>query len=93
MKQISFADAEYAGKRKKTRREVFLDEMEQPVPVSRLAGSRSITMAVAGKSVKVCNTGRREYRCSPLTACPPAWSPVPYGCRQPRGRPLPRPCS
>ncbi len=29
MKQISLADAEYAGKRKKTRREVFLDEMEQ----------------------------------------------------------------
>ena len=29
MSQISFADAEYAGKRKKTRREVFLEEMEQ----------------------------------------------------------------
>ena len=28
MTQISFADAEYAGKRKKTRREVFLEEME-----------------------------------------------------------------
>ena len=28
MSQISFADAEYAGKRKKTRREVFLEEME-----------------------------------------------------------------
>jgi len=27
MSQISFADAEYAGKRKKTRREVFLDEI------------------------------------------------------------------
>ena len=26
MGQISFADAEYAGKRKKTRREVFLEE-------------------------------------------------------------------
>ena len=31
MIQISFADAEYAGK-KKTRREVFLEEMEQVVP-------------------------------------------------------------
>jgi IS5 family transposase len=31
MKQISFADAEYAGKRKKTRREVFLEEMERVV--------------------------------------------------------------
>ncbi len=28
MSQISFSDAEYAGKRKKTRREVFLQEME-----------------------------------------------------------------
>ncbi len=32
MDQISFADAEYAGKRKKTRREVFLEEMELVVP-------------------------------------------------------------
>ena len=32
MSQISFADAEYAGKRKKTRREVFLEEMDQVVP-------------------------------------------------------------
>jgi transposase, IS5 family len=32
MKQISFGDAEYAGKRKQTRREVFLAEMEQIVP-------------------------------------------------------------
>lgn len=31
MSQISFADAEQAGKRKKTRREVFLAEMEQVV--------------------------------------------------------------
>ena len=28
MGQLSFSDAEYAGKRKKTRREVFLEEME-----------------------------------------------------------------
>jgi IS5 family transposase len=32
MSQISFSDAEYAGKRKKTRREVFLEEMELVVP-------------------------------------------------------------
>jgi IS5 family transposase len=32
MGQISFAGAEYAGKRKKTRREVFLEEMELVVP-------------------------------------------------------------
>lgn len=32
MKQMSFADAEYAGKRKQTRRERFLAEMDQVVP-------------------------------------------------------------
>ena len=32
MKQMTFADAEYAGKRKQTRRELFLIEMDQAVP-------------------------------------------------------------
>lgn len=32
MDQMSFGDSEYATKRKKTRREVFLEEMEQVVP-------------------------------------------------------------
>ena len=32
MKQISFADAEYAGKHKRTRRERFLSEMGKVVP-------------------------------------------------------------
>jgi len=32
MKQMSFANAEYAGKRKQTRRERFLIEMDQIVP-------------------------------------------------------------
>jgi len=36
MSQMSFSDAEYAGKRKKTRREIFLAEMEQVVPWDRL---------------------------------------------------------
>lgn len=34
--QLSFAQAEYAGKKKTTRRERFLNEMEQVVPWSRL---------------------------------------------------------
>ncbi|WP_415915635.1 hypothetical protein [Pseudomonas amygdali] len=29
MKQMTFADAEYAGKRKQTRKELFLIEMDQ----------------------------------------------------------------
>ena len=36
MIQLSVSDAEYAGKRKKTRRKAFLEEMEQVVPWSRL---------------------------------------------------------
>ncbi|MGB3002362.1 MAG: IS5 family transposase [Pseudomonas aeruginosa] len=32
MKQMTFADAEYAGKRKQTRKELFLLEMDQVVP-------------------------------------------------------------
>ncbi|QLF94212.1 IS5 family transposase [Pseudomonas sp. ABC1] len=32
MKQMTFAEAEYAGKRKKTRKELFLIEMDQVVP-------------------------------------------------------------
>jgi len=36
MKQTSFAQAEFAAKKKTTRRERFLAEMEQAVPWSRL---------------------------------------------------------
>ncbi len=32
MKQMTFADAEYAGKRKQARKELFLIEMDQVVP-------------------------------------------------------------
>jgi IS5 family transposase len=37
MKQQSFSDAEYDSKRKRTRREVFLLEMDGAAPWSRLA--------------------------------------------------------
>ncbi len=36
MKQISFSSAEYAGKKRQTRREKFLGEMERVVPWPRL---------------------------------------------------------
>ena len=36
MTQLTFSDAEYAGKRKQTRREVFLAEMDQVVPWTAL---------------------------------------------------------
>lgn len=54
MSQISFSDAEYAGKRKKTRREVFLEEMEQVVPWKALLDLISPHYPVAGR-------GRRPY--------------------------------
>jgi IS5 family transposase len=54
MSQISFADAEYAGKRKKTRREVFLEEMEVVVPWKVLLKIIEPHYPVAGR-------GRRPY--------------------------------
>ena len=54
MSQISFSDAEYAGKRKKTRREVFLEEMEQVVPWKALLKVIEPFYPVAGR-------GRRPY--------------------------------
>jgi IS5 family transposase len=54
MSQISFADAEYAGKRKKTRREVFLEEMELVVPWKALLALISPHYPMAGR-------GRRPY--------------------------------
>ena len=54
MSQSSFSDAEYAGKRKKTRREVFLEEMEQVVPWKTLVGLIEPYYPVAGR-------GRRPY--------------------------------
>jgi transposase, IS5 family len=61
MSQISFADAEYAGKRKKTRREVFLDEMELVVPWKALLGLIEPHYPAAGR-------GRRPY---PLASIAP----------------------
>jgi len=55
MSQMSFSDAEYAGKRKKTRREVFLCEMEQVVPWKALLDLISPHYPVAGR-------GLRPYR-------------------------------
>jgi IS5 family transposase len=54
MSQISFSDAEYAGKRKKTRREVFLEEMELVVPWKALLKLVEPHYPVAGR-------GRRPY--------------------------------
>ena len=54
MSQMSFGDAEYAGKRKQTRREVFLAEMEQVVPWKPLLNLIEPFYPVAGR-------GRHPY--------------------------------
>jgi len=54
MSQMSFGDAEYAGKRKQTRREVFLAEMEQVVPWKSLLNLIEPLYPIAGR-------GRHPY--------------------------------
>ena len=54
MTQLSFSDAEYAGKRKQTRRERFLAEMEQVVPWKEL-------LAVIEPAYPKAGNGRRPY--------------------------------
>ena len=54
MSQMSFGDAEYAGKRKKTRREVFLEEMDQVVPWKSLVSLIEAVYPEAGR-------GRHPY--------------------------------
>jgi IS5 family transposase len=54
MTQLTFSDAEYAGKRKQTRREVFLREMEKVVPWSAL-------LALIEPHYPKAGNGRRPY--------------------------------
>ena len=54
MTQLTFSDAEYAGKRKRTRREVFLDEMDKVMPWNALLALIEPHYPKAGR-------GRRPY--------------------------------
>ena len=54
MTQLSFSDAEHAGKRKQTRREVFLAEMERVVPWTSLLAQIEPHYPKAGR-------GRQPY--------------------------------
>lgn len=58
MTQLTFGDLEYAGKRKRTRREIFLAEMEQVVPWQELLALIQPHYPKAGR-------GRRPY---PMTS-------------------------
>ncbi|MFZ5779531.1 MAG: IS5 family transposase [Pseudomonadota bacterium] len=59
MKQLSFSDAEYGGKRKRTRREVFLAEMQRAVPWAELE-------ALIGPHYPKAGGGRRPYPLSTM---------------------------
>lgn len=54
MNQLSFADNEYAGKKKRTRREEFLSEMKAVIPWERL-------LAVIKPHYPKAGNGRRPY--------------------------------
>lgn len=54
--QLSFGDAEYNGKHKRTRREIFLAEMDQVVPWQELLG------LIAPHYPKQGQLGRQPYR-------------------------------
>ncbi len=54
MRQISFSDAEFSNQRKRTRREVFLAEMDQVVPWARL-------MTLIEPVYPKAGNGRRPY--------------------------------
>ncbi|MEA5188555.1 IS5/IS1182 family transposase, partial [Xanthomonas fragariae] len=53
--QLTFGDAEGLGKRKQTRREIFLAEMEQVVPWRHLLGLIAPHYRVSGRP------GRQPY--------------------------------
>lgn len=54
MTQLTFSDAEYAGKRKQTRREVFLAEMDQVIPWT-------VLLALIEPNYPKAGRGRRPY--------------------------------
>jgi len=58
VKQQSFSDVEYVGKKKQTRREVFLAEMDRAVPWAKLE-------ALIAPHYPKAGSGRRPY---PLSA-------------------------
>jgi len=64
MSQMSFGDAEYAGKRKRTRREEFLAEMERVVPWDALLALIEPHYPKAGRG-RSCRNARRQRIAAP----------------------------
>ena len=58
MNQMNFADAEYAGKRKQTRKELFLIEMDQVVPFWRSAWRGRVSKGVVADLLAIGGVDR-----------------------------------
>ena len=63
MSQISFSDVEYGAKRKQTRREIFLAEMDAVIPWARL-------MALIEPVYPKAGSGRRPYALETMLRIP-----------------------
>ncbi len=69
MKQVTFFDAEYAGKRKQTRKERFLIEMDQVVPWKGLIAvdkrakhqDRQVIWSIAARSSRFKKRGKVSF--------------------------------
>jgi IS5 family transposase len=74
MSQRSFASAEYALKKKRTRREKFLGEMERIVPWMRLIGVIEPLYPTSGR------VGRQPIGVAKMSAhvLPPCMDPTPF---------------
>ena len=74
MKQMSFASAEYAGKRRQTRRDRFLAELNEVVPWSRLEALIGPRYPKSGKVGRLACRG-----CCACTSCSSGkrWLPRP----------------
>ena len=49
MEQVTFADVEYEGKKRRTRRELFLERMEALIPWERLEARDSAVVSEGGR--------------------------------------------
>ncbi|OLH08191.1 transposase [Xanthomonas oryzae pv. oryzae] len=72
--QLTFGDAEYNGKRKRTRREVFLAEMDQVVPW------KGLLALIEPHYPKSGQPGRQPYRLETMLRI--RWSQLASATRQ-----------
>ena len=57
MEQVTFADVEYEGKKRRTRRELFLERMEALIPWERPGGADSAVVSEGGPGAAAVPVG------------------------------------